>query len=134
MVAMHHAFILSAHTLIFDDSRGSSKNLISEGFGFTQRDSVELGGELGYHYWVDEGAVLRGPFLGPSFVFGVTQKASVGDPTSPQGYFGLALDVGWQEVFDGGFTIGAGAGVELLHGTGTTAVVPRILGQVGYAF
>jgi hypothetical protein len=131
---MHHAFVASLHTLVFNDSRGSSKNLISEGFGFATQLSSELGGELGYHYWFSPGYTLRGFFAGPSILIGGTSRPAVADINTGRGYFGAALDGGWQAVFDGGFTVGFGAGLGVLHMASTTAAFPRLLGQVGYSF
>jgi hypothetical protein len=133
-LAPHHAVIVSANTLVFDDGRGSATSLVSEGFGFASRTSRGFGIEVGYHYWWDWARSLRGPFFGPSLVLGATSDAAVGDPTHVQGFWGLALDGGYQEVFAGGFTAGAGAGLELLRMSGTSAVVPRLLAQVGWSF
>jgi hypothetical protein len=130
----HHAIVASANALVFDASRGGPHNLVSEGFGFATNLSSGFGGEVGYHYWVDWAHVLRGAFVGPSFLFGGTSQASVGDPSHAQTYWGLALDGGWQEVFDGGFTAGAGGGLEMLRMAGTSAVVPRFLAQLGWSF
>jgi hypothetical protein len=134
LLAEHHALTLSASTLVFDDGRGDAKSLLSEGFGFASPVSAEIGGEVGYHYWFTRTHTLRGPYVGPSFLFGLTNGATIGDPTVTHGYWGFALDAGWQQVFDGGFTVGAGVGVEVLRMGTTSAVVPRILAQLGYSF
>jgi hypothetical protein len=133
-VQPHHAIIASANALIFDASRGGPHNIVSEGFGFATNLSSGFGIELGYHYWVDWARALRGPFVGPSFLFGGTSQASVGDPSHAQQYWGLALDGGWQEVFGGGFTAGGGGGLEMIRMAGTSAVVPRFLIQLGWSF
>jgi len=130
----HHAVIVSANALVFDASRGGPRSLVSEGFGFASNQSSGFGVELGYHYWVDGAPSLHGIFFGPSFLFGGTSMAQVGDPSNAQGYWGLALDGGWQEVFSGGFTAGAGGGLEMLRMAGTSAVVPRLLAQLGWCF
>jgi hypothetical protein len=133
-VQPHHAIIASANALVFDASRGGPHNVVSEGFGFATNLSSGFGVELGYHYWVDWARALRGPFVGPSFLFGGTSQASVGDPSHAQPYWGLALDGGWQEVFAGGFTAGGGGGLEMIRMAGTSAVVPRFLIQLGWSF
>jgi len=130
----HHSVIVSANTLLYDEDRGGPNNLVSEGLGFASRASRGFGVEVGYHYWWDWARALRGPFCGPSLLLGATSVAAVGDPTHVQGYWGLALDGGWQEVFAGGFTAGAGGGLELVRMSGTTAVVPRFLIQLGWSF
>jgi hypothetical protein len=133
-VQPHHAIIASANALIFDASRGGPHNVVSEGFGFATNLSSGFGVELGYHYWVDWARTLRGPFVGPSFLFGGTSQASVGDPSHTQPYWGFALDGGWQEVFASGFTAGGGGGLEMIRMAGTSAVVPRFLIQLGWSF
>ena len=133
-VQPHHAIIASANALIFDASRGGPHNIVSEGFGFATNLSSGFGIEFGYHYWVDWARALRGPFVGPSFLFGGTSQASVGDPSHVQPYWGLAVDGGWQEVFAGGFTAGGGGGLEMIRMAGTSAVVPRLLAQLGWSF
>ena len=130
----HHSVIVSANTLLYDEDRGGPNNLVSEGLGFASRASRGFGVEVGYHYWWDWARALRGPFCGPSLLLGATSVAAVGDPTHVQAYWGLALDGGWQEVFAGGFTAGAGGGLELVRMSGTTAVVPRFLIQLGWSF
>ncbi|HXX70084.1 MAG TPA: hypothetical protein VEK07_23085 [Polyangiaceae bacterium] len=133
-LAPHHALIVSASTLVFQADRGSSRDLLSQGFGFASSTSFGLGGEIGYHYWLRGLPSLSGPFVGPSFVFGTTTHANVGDTTNAQGYWGLALDVGLQEQLFGGFTAGAGLGIELVDMAAVTALVPRVLAQVGWSF
>jgi hypothetical protein len=130
----HHSVIVSANTLLYDEGRGGPNDLVSEGLGFASSASRGFGVEVGYHYWWDWARTLRGPFFGPSLLLGATSLAAVGDPTHVQGYWGLALDGGWQEVFAGGFTAGAGGGLELVRMSGTTAVVPRFLIQLGWSF
>jgi len=129
-----HALVASLDALVFHADRGSSRDLLSEGFGFASPTSLGFGGELGYHYWPSGLPTLSGPFVGPSFVFGATTRATLGDAAQAQGYWGLALDAGIQQVLAGGFTAGAGGGIEILTMADVTAVVPRILAQVGWSF
>jgi hypothetical protein len=65
---------------------------------------------------------------------GVTTRASVGDASLAQPYLGFALDLGTQEVIYEGFIAGAGVGLGVVHMAATTAVVPRLLCQFGWAF
>jgi hypothetical protein len=132
-VAAHHAVIASLNALVFNVDRGSSRDVLSEGFGFASPTSLSFGGELGYHYWLHGLPSLSGPFLGPSLVFGATTNPTVGS-AHVQGYWGLALDAGIQEVVLGGLTVGGGGGIELLDMASVTAFVPRFLAQVGWSF
>ena len=133
-LAPHHSVVASPNAIVFAADRGGPTALLSEGFGFATRGSASFGGEVGYHYWLEGARTLRGPFVGPSFLFGATTSASVGDPTQLQGYWGFAADVGIQQVIGKGFTIGAGAGLAFLHMADTTRLFPRLLLQVGWTF
>ncbi len=130
----HHSLYVSPNVLVFHSDRGDANNLVSEGLGFATRTSSSVGLEFGYHYWWHWSRELRGPFFGPALLLGSTTEASVGDPTHGQSYWGLALDIGWQEVLAGGFTAGVGAGLETVRLAGTGAVVPRFLLQLGWSF
>ncbi len=127
----HHSLVVSPNLLVFHTDRGT---IISDGFGFTTPTSNSIGIELGYHYWWRWAQSLSGPYMGPSLLLGSTTEASVGDPTHAQSYWGLAFDVGWQEVLSGGFTAGIGAGLGILRMAGTGTVVPRALAAVGWSF
>ena len=133
LLAPHHALIASPNVLLIPLDRGGRFNLVSEGAGFATHDSFGLGAELGYHYWPHAGRQLRGAFVGPSLLLGGTTDATVGDPSHMQAYWGVALDVGWQEVLPSGFTMGIGAGIEVLHLADATPVVPRFLFQLGWS-
>jgi hypothetical protein len=130
----HHSLVVSPNALVFPVGRGGPKNVVSEGLGFASRTSQSYGIELGYHYWLQGWRTLRGPFVGPSLLLGLTTDANVGDSAHLQSYWGVALDVGWQEVLSSGFTAGAGAGLELVRLGGSGGVVPRLLAQVGWSF
>jgi hypothetical protein len=130
----HHSLVVSPNVLVFHADRGGSDGLLSEGLGFAQRTSSSFGIEFGYHYWWRWSRMLRGPYLGPSLLLGSTTNAGVGDPTHAQTYWGLAFDVGWQEVTPGGFTAGIGGGLEFVRMAGAGAVVPRLLLQIGWSF
>jgi hypothetical protein len=112
--------------------RGGRYNLVSEGFGFASSSSGGFGIELGYHFWSQSQRSLRGPFLGPSVLLGTTTQSSI-DPSRAQGYWGFACDVGGQEVFPGGFTIGGGGGLGVVTMAGATALFPRALLQIGWS-
>jgi hypothetical protein len=133
-LAPHHSLVASPSVIVFPVGRGGSKDLVSEGLGFASRTSHGYGIELGYHYWVQGWRALRGPYLGPSVLLGLTTDANVGDPTHLQSYWGVALDAGWQEVLSSGFTAGAGAGLEFVRMGTFGGVVPRVLAQVGWSF
>jgi hypothetical protein len=130
----HHSLVVSPNLLVFHSDRGAAGSLVSEGLGFASPTSSSIGLEFGYHYWWRWAQELRGPFLGPALLLGSTTDASVGDPTHAQSYWGLAFDIGWQEVLPGGFTAGVGAGLEIVRMAGTGAVVPRFLLQLGWSF
>jgi hypothetical protein len=127
----HHSLVLSPNVIVFHTDRGT---MMSDGFGFASSTSNGIGIELGYHYWWRWAQSLSGPYMGPSLLLGSTTEATVGDPTHAQSYWGLAFDVGWQEVLSGGFTAGIGAGLGLVRMAGNGAVFPRILAQVGWSF
>jgi hypothetical protein len=134
LLAPHHSIIASPNVLFMQADRGGRFSFVSEGLGFAARTSGGFGIELGYHYYWRAYRLLHGPFFGPSLLLGSTTEASVGDPSHAQGYWGLAFDVGWQEVFAGGFTMGGGLGLGLVGMAGATAVFPRVLVQVGWSF
>lgn len=132
-LAPHHSLVASPNLLIFNEDRGAP-HALSNGFGFASPASNGVGIELGYHYWLHWAPSLRGPFLGPSLLLGSTSNATVGDPSSAQWYWGLAFDVGVQEVLNGGFTIGGGLGLGFVRMAGSDAVFPRVLLQIGWSF
>lgn len=133
LVAPHHAFIASPNLLFLHVDRGGRYNLASEGLGFVTRTSASFGIELGYHYFWQWQRTLNGLFFGPALLLGLTTDASVGDPSHAQGYWGLAVDVGVQEVLSNGLTLGAGAGLGFVR-MSDAAVFPRLLLQVGWSF
>lgn len=130
----HHSLFVSPNLLAFHADRGAPGSLLSDGFGFATDTSVSVGIELGYHYWWHWSRELRGPFLGPALLLGSTTNAAAGDPAHAQSYWGLAFDIGWQEVLPGGFTAGVGAGLEVVRMAGTGGPVPRFLLQMGWSF
>jgi hypothetical protein len=134
LLAAHHALVASPNLLLFHVERGGRYSLAAEGFGFATHTSASFGIELGYHFFWQTQHWLRGGFLGPSLLLGGTTDASVGDPSHAQAYWGLAFDVGAQEIVTGGLTIGAGLGLGLLRMADATAVFPRVLLQVGWSF
>jgi hypothetical protein len=129
----HHSLIFSPNLLVWNVDRGDPDSLESDGLGFATRTSSSIGMELGYHYWWRWARELRGPFIGPALLLGSTTDAAVGDPTHGQTYWGIAFDVGWQEVLPGGFTAGVGAGLETVRMADTGSVVPRLLLQLGWS-
>lgn len=132
LFARHSALAVSPEALVFNVDRGA-RTVLADGFGFASPTSASVGAEVGYHYWI-RGNELRGLFLGPSLLLGATGNAQVGDPTKTQLYYGVAVDVGRQEILPGGFTVGGGLGVGLIHMAGTTAAFPRLLVQIGWSF
>jgi hypothetical protein len=134
-LAPRHSLVVSPNALILPAERGmTAHSTVSQGLGFASRGSSSIGVELGYHYWWYWRSSLRGPFLGPSLLLGSTTQANAGDPTQSQTYWGMAFDFGWQEVLPGGFTIGGGAGLGLIHLADSTGVFPRVLFQIGWSF
>lgn len=133
-LAPHHSLFASPNVLIFDVDRGGRNNLVSQGTGFASSSSSSLGLELGYHYWWRWARSLTGPFIGPALLLGSTSNANVGNPANAQTYWGLALDVGGQHVFPGGFTLGGGVGLAYAHMADANAVYPRVLLQMGWSF
>jgi hypothetical protein len=132
LLAPHHSLVASPNLLLF--GAADRPRFMPEGFGFANADSSSFGLEFGYHYWLNWHRSLRGPFLGPSLLLGTPSDATVGDPTRSQGYWGLAFDVGGQEVFPGGFTIGGGVGLGIARMAGVWAGFPRFLFQLGWSF
>jgi hypothetical protein len=132
LVMPHHSLVASPNVLLAQIDRGGRDSFASEGFGFASSASGSVGGEVGYHYWWHAHESLRGPFFGPSLLLGETTHSSI-DPARAHGYWGFAWDVGGQEVFPGGFTLGAGAGVGFASLANATAFFPRILVQVGWS-
>jgi hypothetical protein len=132
LIAPHHAVFASPNLLFAEVDRGGRSSFVSEGFGFASTASGGAGIEVGYHYWSHARESLRGMFFGPSILLGDTSQSSV-DPSHAQGYWGFALDVGGQEVFPGGFTLGGGAGMGFVRMEGATAVFPRILLLIGWS-
>jgi hypothetical protein len=129
-LAPHHSLVGSANVLLANLGRGG---LLAQGFGFAQSTSSGGGGEIGYHYWWYWRRELRGLFFGPSLLLGTTTQATVGDASSAQAYWGVAVDVGEQAVFSSGVTLGAGAGLGFVRMAGVEAVFPRTLLQVGWS-
>jgi hypothetical protein len=132
-LAPQHSLVASPNLLVFNEDRGTP-HALSNGFGFASPSSNGVGVELGYHYWWRWARSLRGPFLGPSVLLGSTSNAEVGDASHAQSYWGLAFDVGGQEVFPGGFTIGAGLGLGYIRMAGVDAFFPRVQLQIGWSF
>jgi len=132
-VAPHHSLVVSPNLLVFNDNRDAPRAL-SNGFGFASSSSNGAGIELGYHYWGRWARSLRGPMLGPSLLLGSTSNAVVGDPARAQSYWGLAFDLGAQEVLSGGLTMGGGLGVGVIRMAGSETFFPRVLLQIGWSF
>jgi hypothetical protein len=128
----HHSLVASPSVLLFQVDRGGRYSIVSEGLGFATHDSASLGVELGYHYWTRAFDSLHGVFVGPSLLLGTTTQSTV-DASSAQGYWGIAFDLGEQEVLRGGFTFGGGVGVGVLRMAGATALFPRLLLQIGWS-
>ena len=133
LLAPHHSLAFSGNVIVVQVDRGGRDSLVSEGFGFASTASSSVGVELGYHGWWQAHDSLRGPFFGPSLLLGSTTQASVGDPAHAQTYWGIAFDVGAQEVLGGGFTFGGGAGLGIVKMGEAIAAFPRFLLQIGWS-
>jgi hypothetical protein len=134
LFAPHHALVLSPYLLLNNADRGG---LLAQAFGFATSSSSGAGGEIGYHYWSHYHwwpGQLVGVFWGPSFLAGETTNPTAVDGTGSWGYWGAALDIGQQTVFGSGFTAGGGLGVGFVHMASSTAIFPRFLLQLGWAF
>jgi hypothetical protein len=130
----HHALVLSPNVLLPNADRGG---LLAQALGFATSASSGAGGEIGYHYWSHYHwwpGQLVGVYWGPSFLLGETNNTTAGGGTGAWGYWGAALDIGQQTVFGSGFTAGAGLGVGFVRMASSSAIFPRFLVQVGWAF
>jgi len=89
--------------------------------------------EVGYHFYSgSKGA--NGFFVGPSLLAYRFDVFTIGGLASANIY-GIAIDVGGQHIFDGGFTLGAGMGMARWWGADGEAVTfPRILFTLGYSW
>ena len=89
--------------------------------------------EVGYHYYSgSKGA--NGFFFGPSLLAYRFDVLTIGGLASANIY-GIAIDVGGQHIFGGGFTLGAGMGMARWWGAdGGSETWPRILFTLGYSW
>ena len=133
-VARHHALVAALNALVFQADRGGAGAMLSAGFGFASVASSSVGLEVGYHYWFDAHRALAGPYIGPSLLLGTTTQATAGDGNGWQGYWGGALDVGWQEVLPAGLTVALGGGLAVTHMADATEPYPRLVARIGWAF
>ncbi len=135
----HHVVILSPHF-------ANASQDVSISPDVTRSNTFSgVGGEVGYRYYTGRKG-MNGVFVGPSLVGGVYNANLV---TGEQAFtnFGVAADVGVQQIFFDHLALGAGVGVMYLNvsrdfgdlsaGPSTIAeqgVKPRFLAQAGYAF
>jgi len=105
-----------------------------------------FGGELGYRYYFDRGGP-RGFFLGPSLLLAsITATAGNGSQTSFVD-LGVAADAGYEALIADTIAVSVGAGVQYSTPSksipdqqlpasivANSAVLPRLLLSVGYAF
>ncbi len=141
-IVPHHAVVFSPHF--------GSLGVSTSGNGFSESDTyTTIGAELGYHYWTGERGA-SGFFIGPSLVFDHTSESlTCSDPSCTGGAgvsftsYGIAVDLGGQHIFDNGFTLGGGFGLQYLAASTTvnasglahfSGVLPRFLLSVGYSF
>jgi hypothetical protein len=128
MLAPHHALFTSP-SLTFHKFAFHRSDVVSYGLGYAGDDSSGFGGEVGYHYWVHR--QLEGIYVGPAFVFGATTP----NGGKAFGYYGGAVDVGYQYLFNNGFTLNGGGGIMLTGASGITAhAAPRFLFGIGWSF
>ncbi len=128
MLAPHHALVVSPNVTLhkYAFHRGE---LIGNALGFADDTSGGVGGEVGYHYWTKR--QVEGIYLGPSFVFGATFPS----PGKTFGYYGGAFDVGYQYLFNSGFTLNAGGGLMIIDTAGAgVKASPRLLAGLGWSF
>jgi hypothetical protein len=135
----HHALVLSPHFV-----NTTSEIAVSEDRMNTQTFTGG-GAELGYRYYSGTRGI-NGIFVGPSIIGGYFNANLPGGNTGFTNV-GLAVDVGYQEVFFDHLVLGAGIGAEYLRvserfgdlpaapsAIATTGLKPRLLAQAGYAF
>jgi hypothetical protein len=139
MVAKHHGLILNPYF-----------QSLSVGADPNKSSYTNFGGELGYRFYTGSRGA-NGFFVGPFVSFmqsnasattSVAGKTTTAD--SSISVYGAGVDLGGQHVFQNGFTIGAGAGVQYLKASATASnesstfkvegVLPRLLFTVGYSF
>jgi hypothetical protein len=142
----HHAIVANPFYWSASDTTSIGDTSIKDTYS-------SFGGELGYHFYTgSKGA--NGFYAGPSLILMTTSTstdAKIGSSTVSTSNsvfaYGGAFDIGGQHVFDGGFTIGGGAGVMALNsatsstsnGTSSSTfkvsgVLPRVLFTIGYSF
>ena len=98
--------------------------------GYADDNSGGVGGEVGYHYWAKR--QVEGIYLGPSLIFGATFPPN---PGKTFGYYGGAFDVGYQYLFNNGFTLNAGGGIMIIDTAGAgVKAAPRLLAGIGWSF
>ncbi|MEO8874006.1 MAG: DUF3575 domain-containing protein [Polyangiaceae bacterium] len=128
MVAPHHALFASPN-VTFHKFAFHRSEVIADALGYAGDTSSGFGGEIGYHYWVHR--QLEGIYVGPAFVFGETTP----NGGKAFGYYGGAVDVGYQYLFSNGFTLNGGGGIMLVGASGTPAhAAPRFLFGIGWSF
>jgi opacity protein-like surface antigen len=131
MLAPHHALVVSPN-VTFHKFAFHRSDTIAYGLGYAGDDSAGFGTEVGYHYWIRRH--LQGIYVGPSLVLGATLPPS---PAKTYGYYGAALDVGYQYLFSNGFTLNGGGGLLIVNATPTGSIVraaPRFLFGIGWSF
>ena len=130
----HHGIILNPYFTSWSVGFGSAKTWLRYG-GF----------ELGYHFYSGHKGA-NGFFAGPSFVFNSGSVGTEFDDESDKvslNSYGVAFDFGGQHVFDGGITVGGGAGLMHLKSSAKAkddafvkfdGTWPRVLLTFGYSF
>ncbi|HEX7663185.1 MAG TPA: hypothetical protein VF407_01675 [Polyangiaceae bacterium] len=129
MLAPHHALVVSPNVTLhkYAFHRGQ---LIGNALGYADDNSGGVGGEVGYHYWAKR--QVEGIYLGPSLIFGATFPPN---PGKTFGYYGGAFDVGYQYLFNNGFTLNAGGGIMIIDTAGAgVKAAPRLLAGIGWSF
>lgn len=149
MPALHHAIIANPH---FDTvSTGVSVRIGSQ---VTEYEEEFWGGgiELGYRFYTGRKS-FSGFFAGPSLLFStysVERSDITGSAARNFTTYGFAFDVGGQALFDSGFVVGGGFGLQRTWVSGANEYVgdlplsaevlvgggirPRLLFSVGFAF
>jgi hypothetical protein len=135
----HHVIVLSPHFV------HTSADVAATGDTKITQTFTGAGAELGYRYYTGHKG-MNGVFVGPSLIGGVFNAAL---PNGDQAFtnYGIAVDVGVQEIFADHFVLGGGVGLEYLKvskdfgdlSTGPSTVAstgfkPRFLLEGGYAF
>jgi hypothetical protein len=93
-----------------------------------------VGGEIGYRYYTGHRG-MNGLFIGPSLIGGIYNAGLPGNSNQAFTNFGIAGDVGLQDIFFNHLVVGGGVGIEYLavsHDFGDVAAGPSTIASSGF--